>query len=261
MMKTVMLAGGLGTRLSEATGARPKPMVEIGGMPILWHIMKIYGAAGLNEFVLALGYKADVIKAFILDHSRLGRDLTVDLGQGTVQVHGDEPEEWIVHLIDTGAATQTGGRIKRLEPWLRDGTFMLTYGDGVAGLDLAELLACHRAHGRIATVTAVRPPARFGALELDGNQVVRFSEKPQVGEGWINGGFFVLEPGVFDYLGGDDLIFEHEVLERLARDGQLAAYRHEGFWQCMDTMRDVRHLNALWAEGRAPWMVWEKGGA
>jgi glucose-1-phosphate cytidylyltransferase len=238
-MRTVILAGGLGTRLSEETTTRPKPMVEIGGMPILWHIMKIYASAGLNEFVLALGYKAEVIDAFI---------------------QGLGPREpWTVHLVDTGLDTQTGGRLKRLTPWLAAGTFMMTYGDGVADLDLQKLLSFHRSHGRLATVTAVRPPARFGALELDGDLVTTFSEKPQVGEGWINGGFFVLEPGVLDYVDGDDAVFEQQAMERLARDGQLAAYRHQGFWQCMDTLRDVRHLNALWDQDATPWALWKRG--
>jgi glucose-1-phosphate cytidylyltransferase len=258
-MKTVILAGGLGTRLSEETSARPKPMVEIGGMPILWHIMKIYGDAGFNEFVIALGYKAEVIKSFVLDYSRLRNSLTVELSGGEVRVHDGEREDWTIHLIDTGLETQTGGRLKRLSRWLRDGTFMMTYGDGVAGLDINALVAFHRSHGRLATVTAVRPPARFGALELDGDLVGSFSEKPQAGEGWINGGFFVLEPQVLDYLEGDDTVFEHGGLERLAHDGQLAAYRHDGFWQCMDTLRDVRQLNAMWDRNDAPWAVWKRG--
>jgi len=257
MMKTVILAGGAGTRLAEETTSRPKPMVEIGGMPILWHIMKIYGHAGFNEFVLALGYKAEVVKSFILDYSRLRNSLTVDLAGGGVHVHDGDREDWLVHLIDTGLESQTGGRLKRLSRWLSDGTFLMTYGDGVAGLDVNDLLAFHRSHGRLATVTAVRPPARFGALELDGDLVGSFSEKPQAGGGWINGGFFVLEPKVLEYLDGDASIFEHQALERLAREGQLAAFRHEGFWQCMDTMRDVRLLNTLWEEERAPWAVWK----
>lgn len=259
MMKTVILAGGLGTRLSEETSARPKPMVEIGGMPILWHIMKVYGAAGFHEFVLALGYKADVIKSFFLDYSRFRNNLTVDLGSGAAEIHDGEREDWTVHLVDTGLDTQTGGRLKRLAGWLGDGTFMMTYGDGVAEIDLKALLAFHRGHGRLATVTAVRPPARFGALELDGDTVASFSEKPQGGEGWINGGFFVLEPGVLDYLGGDATVFEQGALETLASEGQLGAYRHEGFWQCMDTLRDVRQLNAVWEQGCAPWAVWKRG--
>ena len=238
-MKTVILAGGLGTRLSEETTTRPKPMVEIGGMPILWHIMKLYGEAGFHEFVLALGYKAEVVESFFRDDAHR--------------------EDWTVHLVDTGLETQTGGRLKRLSSWVSDSTFMMTYGDGVAGLDLSALLAFHRTQGRLATVTAVRPPARFGALNLDGHLVSCFSEKPQTGEGWINGGFFVLEPGVLDYLDEDNTVFEHGPLERLAQHGQLAAYRHEGFWQCMDTVRDLRLLNVLWAEDRAPWAVWKRG--
>lgn len=238
-MKTVILAGGLGTRLSEETVARPKPMVEIGGMPILWHIMKIYGAAGFKEFVLALGYKAEMIGAFLKEAA--------------------PRESWAVDLEETGLQTQTGGRLRRLASKLSGGTFMVTYGDGVADLDVQKLVAFHRSHGRRATVTAVRPPARFGALELDGDMVASFSEKPQVGEGWINGGFFVLEPGVLDYLTGDDCIFERDPLEQLAGEGQLAAYRHEGFWQCMDTLRDVRHLNALWEQDSTPWATWKRG--
>jgi len=260
-MKTVILAGGLGTRLSEETIARPKPMVEIGGMPILWHIMKIYADSGFREFVLALGYKAEVIKAFFLDYVRMRNDLTVDLTRGEVGVHDGEREDWTVHLVDTGVQTQVGGRLKRLSRWVSDGTFMMTYGDGVACLDLQDVLAFHRRHGRLATLTAVRPPARFGALDLDGDLVARFAEKPQAGEGWINGGFFILEPDVLEYIDGDDTIFEQGPLERLAREGQLAAYRHDGFWQCMDTLRDVRFLNALWEQGRAPWAVWRQGAS
>jgi glucose-1-phosphate cytidylyltransferase len=256
-MKTVILAGGLGTRLSEETESRPKPMVEVGGMPILWHIMKMYAGVGFNEFVVALGYKSEVVKAFFLDYFRLRNNLTVDLTHGGVAVHDGEREDWTVHLIDTGLHTQVGGRLKRLSSWVSDGTFMMTYGDGVAGLDLREVLAFHRRHRRLATLTAVRPPARFGALELNGDLVERFAEKPQVGEGWINGGFFILEPEVLDYIDGDDTVFEREPLERLAREGQLAAYRHEGFWQCMDTLRDVRLLNSLWEDGRAPWAAWK----
>jgi len=256
-MKTVILAGGFGTRLSEETSVRPKPMVEIGGMPILWHIMKIYGAAGFSEFVLALGFKSEVIQSYILDYAReRSAEVSSDARDG-VRVHEGEGEDWLVHLVDTGLETQTGGRLKRLAAWLSDGTFMMTYGDGVAEVDLPALLAFHRAHGKLATVTAVRPPARFGALVLDGAAVASFSEKPQGGEGWINGGFFVLEPGVLNYLSGDDTVFERDALEPLARDGQLMAFRHEGYWQCMDTLRDVRHLNGLWDQNRAPWAVWK----
>jgi glucose-1-phosphate cytidylyltransferase len=258
-MKTVILAGGMGTRLSEETVSRPKPMLEIGGMPILWHIMKIYGEAGFNEFVVALGYKADVIKAFYLDYFRLRNSCTVDLSGGRVDVHDGERENWRVHLIETGLPTMSGGRLKRLSRWLVDGTFLMTYGDGVADIDIREVVAFHRRHGRLATLTAVRPPARFGALDLNGDSVQSFSEKPQVGEGWINGGFFVLEPQVLDYIDGDDTSFERGPLERLAREGQLVAYRHEGFWQCMDTLRDVKLLNAMWDEDRAPWALWTRG--
>lgn len=252
-MKTVILAGGLGTRLSEETERRPKPMVEIGGMPILWHIMKMYADAGFTEFLVALGYKAEVVKSFFLDYCRLRNDFSLDLRTGDVDVHDGEREDWTVHLVDTGLDTQVGGRVKRLSKWVSDGTFMMTYGDGVAALDIRDVLEFHRRHGRLATLTAVRPPARFGALDLDGDLVASFAEKPQLGEGWINGGFFVLEPEVLDYIDGDETVFEREPLERLAQDGQLAAYRHERFWHCMDTLRDVRLLNALWDSGQAPW--------
>ena len=255
-MKTVILAGGMGTRLAEETVLRPKPMVDVGGMPILWHIMKIYAEAHFNEFVLALGYKAETVKTFFLDYLRLRSNFTIELGRGEVKLHDSVRDEWTVHLIDTGLQTGTGGRLKRLSQWVSRATFMMTYGDGVAALDPRDLLAFHRQQGRLATLTAVRPPARFGSLELDGPRVAQFSEKPQAGEGWINGGFFVLEPEVLDYVDGDDCSFEDGPLERLAQEGQLAAYRHEGFWQCMDTMRDVRMLNALWEQGRAPWAAW-----
>ncbi len=254
-MKTVILAGGHGTRLAEMTDSVPKPMVEIGGSPILWHIMKIYAAAGFDEFVLALGYRADVVKRYFLEYYRLRNDLTVT-GDGKVEVHDGERDDWRIHLVDTGIDTMTGGRIARLAPYLRDGTFMLTYGDGVADVDCRKLLDFHRSHGRLATVTAVRPPARFGGLVFDGDLVAEFTEKPQIGEGWINGGFFVLEPEVIEYIDGDDTIWERDPLERLARDGQLAAYRHEGFWHPMDTLRDVRLLQSLWDTGDVPWRVW-----
>jgi glucose-1-phosphate cytidylyltransferase len=255
-VKTVILAGGLGTRLAEETDATPKPMVEIGGSPILWHIMKIYSSAGFSEFVLALGYRADVVKRYFLDYYRLRNDLTIT-GDGNVEVHDGSPEDWRIDLVDTGIETMTGGRIKRLADRLRDGTFMLTYGDGVADVPCAKLLEFHRSHGKLATVTAVRPPARFGGLTFDGDLVSDFVEKPQIGEGWINGGFFVLEPGVLDYIDGDETIWERDPLERLAGEGELAAFRHEGFWQPMDTLRDVRLLRALWESGDTPWKVWE----
>lgn len=255
-MKVVILCGGLGTRLREETETRPKPMVEIGGRPILWHIMQGYASHGFPEFVLALGYKGDIIKRYFLDYYRLHSNLSVSLTTGAVREYDGDREEWVVHLVDTGLTTQTGGRLKRLAPWLGNETFMLTYGDGVCDANIHDLVRFHKSHGRLATVTAVRPPARFGGLSFKGDLVTEFSEKPQIGEGWINGGFFVLEPKVLDYIECDDTIWEREPLERLAKDGQLAAYRHPGFWQCMDTMRDVRLLEGLWANGKAPWKVW-----
>lgn len=255
-MKVVILAGGYGTRLQEETAVRPKPMVEIGGRPLLWHIMQIYAAYGHTEFFIALGYKGEVIKQYFLTYYLYHHSFRIDLATGRVQVYNGTPENWTVHLIDTGLETQTGGRLKRLAPFLGRETFLMTYGDGVADVDLDALVAFHRRHGRLATVTAVRPPARFGGLTFDGDRVVRFVEKSSLGEGWINGGFFVLEPGVLDYIAGDVTPFEGEPLERLAADGELMAYRHQGFWQCMDTLRDVRLLESLWQSGEAPWKVW-----
>ncbi len=256
-MKVVILAGGLGSRLSEETELRPKPLVEIGGRPILWHILRHYARHGLREFVIALGYKGEAIKRYFLEYRALAGDLTVQLGSGDVRLHAaSDDEDWSVHLVDTGLDTHTGGRVRRLAPHLREGTFMATYGDGVCDVDLGALLRFHRAQGRLATLTAVRPPARFGGLVFEGDRVAAFTEKPQIGEGWINGGFLVLEPGVFDYLTDDRTSLEADAIERLARDGQLAAYRHEGFWQCMDTLRDKRLLEALWASGQPPWKTW-----
>lgn len=255
-MKTVILAGGLGSRLAEETTVRPKPMVEIGGKPILWHIMQIYSTFGFNEFVVALGYKGEVIKDYFLNFYALNNDLSIDLATGRTQVHDGNQPDWKVHLVDTGLRTQTGGRIKRLARWVGQETFMLTYGDGVADVDLSRLVDFHRSHGKLATVTAVRPPARFGGLSFDGDRVVRFMEKPQTGEGWINGGFFVLEPGVMEYIDGDQTIWEREPLERLAADEQLVAYKHAGFWQPMDTLREKQLLEGLWESGKAPWKVW-----
>jgi glucose-1-phosphate cytidylyltransferase len=255
-VKVVILAGGFGTRLAEETDIKPKPMVEIGGRPILWHIMKIYATAGYREFLIALGYKGELVKHYFLNYTALRNNLTIDLRTGQLDVHGGKREDWTVHLVDTGLHTQTGGRIKRLAPWIGRETFLMTYGDGVADLDVRKVVEFHQRHGKLATVTAVRPPARFGGLHFDGPLVGRFEEKPQIGEGWINGGFFVLAPEVLDYIEGDATLFEREPLEQLARDGQLAAYRHESFWQCMDTLRDLRMLEGLWAAGEAPWKIW-----
>lgn len=255
-MKVCILAGGLGTRLSEETSVKPKPMVEIGGQPILWHIMKGYATFGFKEFVIALGYKGDIIKDYFVNYRLRNHSLTVTLSSGEVAVHDGETLDWIVHLLDTGSDTQTGGRVKRLAEYVGNETFMLTYGDGVANLNIAALLEFHRRQGKLATVTAVRPPARFGNMTLDKDSVIRFEEKPQIGEGWINGGFFVLEPGIANYIESDATLWEQEPMERLAADGQLAAFRHTGFWQCMDTLRDKRLLDTLWQTGEAPWKVW-----
>lgn len=256
-MKVIILAGGAGTRLSEETESKPKPMIEIGDHPMLWHITKHFAHYGFKEFVIALGYKGDVIKRFFLDYQSLNGSMTIDLSSGHVARHSVDCEGWTVHLIDTGVPTNTGGRVKRLEPWLKGETFLLTYGDGLCDIDYQELLRFHRSHGRIATVTAVRPPSRFGGLIFNGDLVTEFVEKPQVGEGWINGGFMVLEPGIFDYLDGDADSLEAGALERLAQDGQLAAFRHDSFWQCMDTLRDKRYLEGLWRDNQAPWRIWE----
>jgi glucose-1-phosphate cytidylyltransferase len=255
-MKVAILAGGLGSRLSEETSLKPKPMVEIGGKPILTHIMHGYAARGFTEFVLALGYKGEAIKEYFLNYRLYASALSIRLKTGDITVHRDPADDWTVHLLDTGLNTQTGGRIRQIADFIGNEPFMLTYGDGVCDLDVRRLMAFHRKHGKLATLTAVRPPARFGNLAIDGEAVAIFHEKPQAGEGWINGGFFVLEPGVRDYIEGDETIWEREPMERLAAEGQLVAYRHEGFWQCMDTLRDVRLLEALWADDNAPWRVW-----
>lgn len=259
-MKVVILAGGLGTRLAEETAIRPKPMVEIGGRPVLWHIMNIYAAHGFNDFIIACGYKGEYIKEYFRDFYLHNADITVDLKQGVVDVHNNRGPAWHIDLIDTGIKTHTGGRLKRLKNWVGNTTFMMTYGDGVGDVDIRALVNFHRAHGRLATITAVRPPARFGGLEFNGNQVIRFSEKPQIGEGWINGGFMVLEPGVLDYIEGDESIFEKKPMEQLAAKGQMGAYRHEGFWQPMDTLREKQLLEELWQSGRAPWKIWKSNG-
>lgn len=257
-MKVAILAGGTGSRLSEETVSKPKPMVEIGGRPILWHIIKHYARYGHTDFVVALGYRGDYVKRYFVDYLSVATDLTVSLKPGTVERHDTKStvEDWTISLIDTGQSSQTGGRIKRLGPYLGDETFMLTWGDGVSNVDLDELLAFHRSHGKLATLTAVRPPARFGHLDFEGDRIVAFTEKPQTGEGWINGAFFVLEPEVLDYIEGDATRFELEPLEQLAREGQLMAYRHLDFWQCMDTLRDKLLLDELWDSGQAPWKTW-----
>jgi glucose-1-phosphate cytidylyltransferase len=255
-MKVGILAGGVGSRLSEETTVKPKPMVEIGSHPILWHIMKYYAHFGHADFAIAVGYKGEVIKRWMVDYASLAADVTVRPRTGEVRFHATECDDWSVDVVDTGPDTNTGGRIKRLQPWIGNDTFMLTWGDGVSNVDLDALLAFHRSHGKLATMTAVRPPARFGRLEMDEDQVVEFSEKPQASEGWINGAFFVLEPEVFGYIEGDDTAWEKEPLERLAKDGQLMAYRHYDFWQCMDTLRDKKLLGELWDSGEAPWKVW-----
>jgi len=256
-MKVAILAGGYGTRLAEETEIRPKPLVEIGGKPILWHIMMHYAHYGFKDFVIALGYKGEAIKKYMVDYCSLNSDLTIDLKSGKIEVDDGYKPDWKVKLVDTGTNTQTGGRIKRLAQHLGNETFMLTWGDGVSDVNLKELLAFHRSHGKLATLTAVRPPARYGHLKFDNNRITEFTEKPQTGEGWINGAFFVLEPGVFDYITGDEIVWEKEPLEGLAKDGQLMAYQHTSFWQCMDTLREKYILEKLWQSGKAPWKIWE----
>lgn len=252
-MQLAVLAGGLGTRLAEETDVRPKPMVEIGGRPILWHILGHYAHHGVRESVIALGYRGEYIKRFFVEYAGLLGSLSVDLSTGAVTRHERWAEDWQVHLVETGAGTNTGGRVRRLADWLREPTFHLTYGDGVADVDLDALMQFHRRMGRTVTITAVRPPARFGGILFDGDDVRGFTEKPQTGAGWINGGFMVCERRLFDYLDGDDDSLERDALERLAAEGELAAYRHHGFWQCMDTLRDKRQLEAVWDAGEAPW--------
>ncbi len=255
-MKVVILAGGLGTRLTEETTVKPKPMVEIGGRPILWHIMKIYGHYGVKDFGIAMGYKSDVIKDYFINYYYQQSDLTINLKTGSISTHEANREDWQVFLSDTGAATQTGGRIKRMKDWLGNAPFMLTYGDGVSNIDINKLLQFHKSQGKLVTLTAVRPPSRFGGLSIENNKVINFKEKPQIGEGWINGGFFVIEPEALEFIDNDSTLWEREPLERLSHEGQLAAYEHDGFWQCMDTIRDVNTLENLWQTGSAPWKLW-----
>lgn len=257
-MKVVILAGGFGTRLSEETTTRPKPMVEIGGKPMIWHIMKIYSSYGYKDFLVACGYRGDFIKEYFHTFALRSSDYFIDLQSGSCDVVHQNGADWRVGLIDTGLNTMTGGRILRLKRWLQDATFMVTYGDGVGNINIGSLLEFHRSHGKLATVTAVHPPARFGALDLEGDKVCRFAEKSQTGEGWINGGFFVFEPGVFDYLTDDATTLERGPLEELAKDKQLCAFRHEGFWQPMDTLREKQQLEDLWQKGKAPWATWIK---
>ncbi len=253
-MKAVILAGGRGTRISEESHLKPKPMIEIGGRPILWHIMSLYGRHGVDEFIIALGYKGEVIKQYFANYARHSSDITVDTRRGEIMYHRNYAEPWRVTLVDTGQDTMTGGRLKRVAHYLQDDDcFCMTYGDGVADIDIGALIGFHAAHGRAATLTAVIPPARYGALVLDGDRVERFTEKPPGDNGFINGGFFVLSPSVIDCIGGDATPWERDPLESLARDGELQAFRHTGFWHAMDTLRDRNHLEALWQSGQAPW--------
>ena len=255
-MKVAILAGGLGTRLSEETTIKPKPMVEVGGKPILWHIMNIYASHGYKEFVIALGYKGEIIKDYFLNYHYHSHSLTVQLKTGDIKIHNNEGEDWIVHLLDTGADSNTGGRVKQAAEFIGNEPFMLTYGDGVSNVNIPHLIEFHKEQNKLVTMTAVRPPARFGQMIIEDRRVVQFKEKPQIAEGWINGGFFVLQPEIIKYIKGDQTAWEYESLENIAEDGQLSAYQHEGFWQSMDTIRDVHLLNKLWQEEKAPWKIW-----
>ncbi len=257
-MKAVLLAGGLGTRISEETNVKPKPMIEIGGKPILWHIMKLYSAHGINDFIICLGYKGYVIKEYFANYFIHMSDITFNMRDNSTTVHNNYAEPWSVTLVETGEDTMIGGRIKRILPFVEnDEAFCLTYGDGVGDVDIASTISAHKEAGRLATVTATQPPGRFGAIRYEDDRVLGFQEKPQGDGGWINGGFFVLSPKVGEYIDGDETVWEREPMEQLAEDGQLTVYFHEGFWQPMDTLRDKRHLEELWAENRAPWKVWK----
>ena len=255
-MKAVILAGGLGTRISEETGSKPKPMIEIGGKPILWHILKIYSSHGISDFLICCGYKGYVIKEYFANYFLHTSDITFDIAANSMEIHERKAEPWRVTLVDTGDETMTGGRLKRVREYVGEEDFCMTYGDGVGDVDITALLAFHSRHGCLATMTAIKPPGRFGALALEGEKVVNFLEKPQGDGGWINGGFFVLSPSVFDLIEGDNTIWEREPLENLAHTDNLRAYFHHGFWQPMDTMRDKSHLEELWAAGKAPWKTW-----
>jgi glucose-1-phosphate cytidylyltransferase len=256
-MKVVILAGGLGTRLSEETDLKPKPMVEIGGKPILWHIMKIYSHYGFNDFIICLGYKGYVIKEYFANYSLHQSDATIDLSTNKMELHNCKAEPWKITLLDTGLNTMTGGRIKRAQRFIGGETFMLTYGDGVADIDIRSLMEFHKGHGRQATISSVQPLGRYGAMDIaDDNAVQSFMEKPKGDRAWVNGGFFIFAPEIFDYISGDEIILEREPLENLATQGQLAAYKHQGFWKCMDTLRDKTEMENLWSSGNAPWKKW-----
>jgi glucose-1-phosphate cytidylyltransferase len=256
-MKVGILAGGLGTRFAEATKQKPKALIEIGGKPIIWHVMKHYEHFGFSEFVIATGYRKEELVRYFVDYHRTSSNVSVALKTGAVTTHADGDTDWLVHLIDTGPTTMTGGRIKRLAPFMGNETFMLTWCDGLADVDIDSLLAFHRSHGKLATITAVRPPGRFGYLTIDGDNVTGFDEKPEHVDQWINGAFFVLEPGVFDYIDGDETMWEREPMRRLTQAGQVMAYRHHSFWQCMDNPREQEMLEKIWATGKAPWKSWE----
>jgi glucose-1-phosphate cytidylyltransferase len=261
-MKAVILAGGFGSRLSEETVLRPKPMVEVGGKPILWHIMNIFATQGVDEFIIALGYKSDYIKDYFLNFYAFNNNISIDLATGQTNIHDGNQPKWKIHLVDTGLHTQTGGRLKRLAPWLdSDQPFLFTYGDGVADIDVKMLLNFHQRHGKLATVTTVRSPARFGRLAFRGSQVVDFYEKSDAGEGWINGGFFCLHPRVIDHIDDDETIWERGPVEQLAREGQLMGFQHNGFWSCMDTLKEKNLLDTLWETGQAPWKIWDESGS
>ena len=255
-MKVVILAGGFGTRISEETHLKPKPMIEIGGMPLLWHIMKLYSSFDINEFIICCGYKGYMIKEYFSNYSLHMSDITIDLQKNNVEVHQKFTEPWKITLVDTGLNTQTGGRLKRVKNYLDDEPFCFTYGDGLCNVDIKKSIEFHKNNGGVGTVTAVQPPGRFGALELDDTNVLKFQEKPKGDSGWINGGFFVFEPSIFDYIENDDTILERKPLEQLANDGKLGAYRHTGFWQGLDTLRDRNELDSLWNNGKAPWKIW-----
>lgn len=254
-MKVIILAGGFGTRISEFTGLIPKPMIQIGGKPILWHIMNTYANFGHKDFYVALGYKSEVVKEYFYNYRALNSDFTVDLGNGQIRSHENDKVDWKVTLVDTGEKTMTGGRVKRLKNFIGEETCLLTYGDGLSNIDIDELLKFHKNHGKLVTVTAVRPSARFGELDIEGNKVQSFQEKPQLKQGWINGGYFVIEPAFFDFIKNDETLLEREPLEAASAIGELMAYTHDGFWQCMDTKRDFDLLESMWLEDKAPWKI------